>query len=458
MEDTIAAVVTAAGESSVGIIRLSGADALKIASNVYHGKADLINAPSHTIHYGHVYDPKNDKIIDEALFMLMRGPRSFTGEDVVEIQCHGGILVVRNVLQLVLANGARLAEQGEYSKRAFLNGRLDLAQAESIMDIVQARSDKGIDLALNQLNGNLSDMVRVLRQDLLELVAFIQADIDYPDDDIERLSLNEMEDRVEVIKTKIEKVLLTAKKGKMIKDGLKVVIAGQPNVGKSSLMNALLGTNRAIVTNIPGTTRDFIEEYLQIGGIPVKLIDTAGIRETDNIVEKIGVDKAHEFLESADLILYVLDGSQSLQEKDKNLLDNIADKQVIFLLNKQDLGISSQLKDELNIIKKENIVLEISAMEERGITELEQKIIDLCFAGDLTISNTVTVSNARHIQILEDCLNHFQGFLNGARLGLSVDFLVIDLQNAWEKLGKIIGDSVEEDLLNQIFSQFCLGK
>jgi len=458
MEDTIAAVVTAAGESSVGIIRLSGADALKIASNVYHGKADLINAPSHTIHYGHVYDPKNDKIIDEALFMLMRGPRSFTGEDVVEIQCHGGILVVRNVLQLVLANGARLAEQGEYSKRAFLNGRLDLAQAESIMDIVQARSDKGIDLALNQLNGNLSDMVRVLRQDLLELVAFIQADIDYPDDDIERLSLNEMEDRVEVIKTKIEKVLLTAKKGKMIKDGLKVVIAGQPNVGKSSLMNALLGTNRAIVTNIPGTTRDFIEEYLQIGGIPVKLIDTAGIRETDNIVEKIGVDKAHEFLESADLILYVLDGSQSLQEKDKNLLDNIADKQVIFLLNKQDLGISSQLKDELNIIKKENIVLEISAMEERGITELEQKIIDLCFAGDLTISNTVTVSNARHIQILEDCLNHFQGFLNGARLGLSVDFLVIDLQNAWEKLGKIIGESVEEDLLNQIFSQFCLGK
>ena len=458
MEDTIAAVVTAAGESSVGIIRLSGAEAVKIAESVYHGKADLINAPSHTIHYGHVYDSKQDKIIDEALFMLMRGPRSFTGEDVVEIQCHGGVLVVRNVLQLVLANGARLADQGEYSKRAFLNGRLDLAQAESIMDIVQARSDKGIDLALNQLSGRLSDTVRELRQDLLELVAFIQADIDYPDDDIERLTVTEMEDRVKSIQSRIERVLLTAKKGKMIKDGLKVVIAGQPNVGKSSLMNALLGTNRAIVTNIPGTTRDFIEEYVQIGGIPVKLIDTAGIRETDNIVEKIGVDKAHEFLESADLVLYVLDGSQSLQDEDRVLLADIMEKQVIFLLNKQDLGISAQLKEELNNLKNDNIILEISAMEETGISELEQKIIDLCFAGDLAINNNVTVTNARHIQILEDCLVHFQGFLNGAELGLSVDFLVIDLQNAWDKLGKIIGESVEEDLLNQIFSQFCLGK
>lgn len=458
MEDTIAAVVTAAGESSVGIIRLSGSDAVHLANSIYQGKADLTQVPSHTIHYGHIYDDKQQRVVDEALFMIMRAPRSFTGEDVVEIQCHGGIMVIRAVLELVLANGARLAEQGEYSKRAFLNGRLDLAQAESIMDIVQARSEKALDLALNQLNGRLSVMVKDLRADLLELIAFIQADIDYPDDDIERLTGEEQIDRIKCMENKIERVLSVAKKGKMIRDGLKVVILGQPNVGKSSLMNALLGQSRAIVTDIPGTTRDVIEEYIQLGGIPIRLADTAGIRATDNLVEKIGVDKAQEFGQAADLILYVIDGSQALQQEDRLLLQGLTEKPLIFLLNKQDLGIDPGLKQELMELRSDGAMLEISALEQTGIEALEQKIIDLCFAGDLTVSDVVTVTNARHIQILQESLGHLQGFLAGAALGLSADFLVIDLQSTWEKLGKIIGESVEDDLLDQIFSQFCLGK
>ena len=458
MEDTIAAVVTAAGESSVGIIRLSGADALKIASNVYHGKADLINAPSHTIHYGHVYDHKNDKIIDEALFMLMRGPRSFTGEDVVEIQCHGGILVVRNVLQLVLANGARLAEQGEYSKRAFLNGRLDLAQAESIMDIVQAKTERGVDLALSQLQGSLSGMVKELRADLLELVAFIQADIDYPDDDIERLTPEEYQSRVANLKEQIASVLQNAQKGKIIRDGLRVVIAGKPNVGKSSLLNALLGQERAIVTDIPGTTRDVIEEYINLNGIPLKIVDTAGIRETDNVVEQIGVDKAQQFVKHADLVLYVVDALQGLTEEDTQMLDEIKNQHVIYLMNKSDVGITDEARAAFADAIGGAPVLEISAREKLGLDQLEQRIMDLFFSGTLEVQNDIMVTNVRHIQILEESAAHMEGFLTGLMLGMSVDFLVIDLQNAWEKLGKITGETVEEDLLDQIFSKFCLGK
>ena len=300
-QDTITALVTAVGESSVGIIRISGPEATNIANKIYKGKTDFKTAESHTVHYGYVYDAKNDKKIDEAIFLLMRGPRSFTGEDVVEVQCHGGMVVLKQTLQLILSCGARLAEQGEFSKRAFLNGRLDLAQAESIMDIVQAKTERGVDLALSQLQGSLSGMVRELRADLLELVAFIQADIDYPDDDIERLTPEEYQSRVANLKDQIASVLQNAQKGKIIRDGLRVVIAGKPNVGKSSLLNALLGQERAIVTDIPGTTRDVIEEYINLNGIPLKIVDTAGIRETDNLVEQIGVDKAQQFVKNADM-------------------------------------------------------------------------------------------------------------------------------------------------------------
>ena len=457
-QDTIAALVTAVGESSVGIIRISGPEAVKIADKIYQGKSDLLSADTHTIHYGYVYDWRNDKKIDEALFMLMRGPRSFTGEDVVEVQCHGGMVVLKQVLQLILLSGARLAEQGEYSKRAFLNGRLDLAQAESIMDIVQAKTDKGVDLALSQLQGTLSGMVKTLRADLLELIAFIQADIDYPDDDIERLTAEEQQQRVINLKTQVANVLQNAQKGKMIRDGLKVVIAGKPNVGKSSLLNALLGQERAIVTDIPGTTRDVIEEYINLNGIPLKIVDTAGIRETDNVVEQIGVDRAQQFMKTADLVLYVVDAVQGLTEQDTLMMEDIQNQPVIYLLNKSDVGISDEIRAQLKEAIGEAPVLEISARDKIGLEQLEEKITDLFFAGTLEVSNDIMVTNVRHIQILEESMAHMDGFLNGIMLGLSVDFLVIDLQNAWEKLGKITGETVEEDLLDQIFSKFCLGK
>ena len=457
-QDTITALVTAVGESSVGIIRISGPEATSIANKICKGKTDFLTAESHTVHYGYVYDYKQDKKVDEAIFLLMRGPRSFTGEDVVEVQCHGGMVVLKQVLQLILLSGARLAEQGEFSKRAFLNGRLDLAQAESIMDIVQAKTERGVDLALSQLQGSLSGMVKELRADLLELVAFIQADIDYPDDDIERLTPDEFQSRVANLKEKIASVLENAQKGKMIRDGLRVVIAGKPNVGKSSLLNALLGHERAIVTDIPGTTRDVIEEYINLNGIPLKIVDTAGIRETDNVVEQIGVDKAQQFVKNADLVLYVVDAVQGLTDEDREMLAEIKNQHVIYLMNKSDVGITDEARVDFANAIGGAPVLEISAREKLGLDQLEQSIMDLFFSGTLEVQNDIMVTNVRHIQILEESAAHMEGFLTGLSLGMSVDFLVIDLQNAWEKLGKITGETVEEDLLDQIFSKFCLGK
>ena len=457
-QDTITALVTAVGESSVGIIRISGPEATAIANKIYKGKTDFLTAESHTVHYGYVYDYKQDKKVDEAIFLLMRGPRSFTGEDVVEVQCHGGMVVLKQVLQLILLSGARLAEQGEFSKRAFLNGRLDLAQAESIMDIVQAKTERGVDLALSQLQGSLSGMVKELRADLLELVAFIQADIDYPDDDIERLTPEEFQSRVANLKEQIASVLENAQKGKMIRDGLRVVIAGKPNVGKSSLLNALLGHERAIVTDIPGTTRDVIEEYINLNGIPLKIVDTAGIRETDNVVEQIGVDKAQQFVKNADLVLYVVDAVQGLTDEDREMLAEIKNQHVIYLMNKSDVGITDEARVDFANAIGGAPVLEISAREKLGLDQLEQSIMDLFFSGTLEVQNDIMVTNVRHIQILEESAAHMEGFLTGLSLGMSVDFLVIDLQNAWEKLGKITGETVEEDLLDQIFSKFCLGK
>ena len=456
-EDTIAALVTAIGESSVGIIRISGPEAIDIAEKLYEGKANLREVPTHTIQYGYVYDREKKKKIDEALFMIMKGPRSFTGEDVVEIQCHGGIVIMREVLQLVLSAGARIADPGEYSKRAFLNGKKDLAQAESIMDLVQAKTEKAVDLAMAQLQGGLSGQVQELRADLLELIAFIQADIDYPDDDIERLTTEQYQNRVENNILRVDKLLKNAEKGKMIRDGLRIVIAGKPNVGKSSLMNAMLGQERAIVTNIPGTTRDIIEEMISLNGIPIKLADTAGIRDTDDYVEQIGVDRAKQMMSQADLVLYVFDSTGEITDYDEEMLSNLEGKKVIYILNKMDL---EQEKNEkfMKFLEEKKNVISISAKEKKGLEQLEQMIMDLFWDGSMEVGDDVMVTNIRHIQILEQCRNHMKGFLTGMEMGLSVDFLVIDLQNSWEKLGSITGETIEDDLLDQIFSKFCLGK
>jgi len=455
-EETIAALVTAMGESSVGIIRISGPDALEIASRIYFGKANLKEVASHTIQYGYVYDEEKKKKLDEALFMIMRGPRSFTGEDVVEVQCHGGIVVMREVLCLILASGARMAEVGEFSKRAFLNGKKDLAQAESIMDLVQAKTERAVDLAMSQLQGGLSQQIQLLRADLLELIAFIQADIDYPDDDIERLDTFQYKKRVMQNLESMEKLLSNAEKGKMIRDGLRVVIAGKPNVGKSSLMNAMLGHERAIVTNIPGTTRDIIEEMISINGIPMKLADTAGIRDTDDYVEQIGVEKAKQMMQQADLVLYVFDSTKEATDYDRDMIASLGNKKVIYLLNKTDL--QGEIINLESVIPNNAKVISISAKEKDGIENLEKIIMDMFWDGSMEVENQVLVTNIRHIRILEECREHMKGFLNGLEMGLSVDFLVIDLQNSWEKLGSITGETIEDDLLDQIFSKFCLGK
>ncbi len=454
IEETIAAVVTAPGMGSVGIIRLSGPESVAIAEKVYGGRGRLAQAESHTIHYGKVVEPQTQKVVDEALFMLMRAPHSFTGEDVVEIQCHGGTVVMRRILQLLLDNGARLAEAGEYSKRAFLNGKRDLAQAEAIMDIVSAKTERGLEAALTQLSGGLSGEIKKARAVLLELIAFIQADIDYPDDDIERLTTEEQIERVEALSQKLEAILATAGRGKMLKDGIRTVIAGKPNVGKSSLLNALLGEKRAIVTDIPGTTRDVIEEYVDLEGVPLRIMDTAGIRETDNVVEQLGVDMARQFLQSADLVLYVFEPEQGLTAEDAAILAEAGEVPVIFLQNKvdwRDTAIDTDLLAGRPLVK-------LSALYGQGLGDLEKVILQLFFAGDIHADNEVLVTNVRHQHILKESLSHLQNFRRGAESGLTGDFLVIDLQSAWEKLGRITGETVEEDLLDQIFSQFCLGK
>lgn len=454
IEDTIAAVVTAPGMGSVGIIRLSGPESAAIADKVYRGRGQLGQAASHTIHYGRVVEPQSGKVVDEALFMLMRGPHSFTGEDVVEIQCHGGTVVMRRILQLLLDGGARLAEAGEYSKRAFLNGKRDLAQAEAIMDIVSAKTERGLDAALSQLSGGLSGEIKKARAVLLELIAFIQADIDYPDDDIERLTVEEQIKRVDLLCVHLETILATAGRGQMLKDGIRTVIAGKPNVGKSSLLNALLGAKRAIVTDIPGTTRDVIEEYVDLEGVPLRIMDTAGIRQTDNVVEQLGVDMARQFLQSADLVLYVFEPEEGLTAEDEAILAEAGDVPVIFLQNKVDLR---DTQADADVLAGRPLV-KLSALYGQGLDELVKVILQLFFDGDIRTDHEVLVTNVRHQTILKESLMHLKNFRMGAKSGLTGDFLVIDLQSAWEKLGAITGETVEDDLLDQIFSQFCLGK
>lgn len=454
--DTIAAISTPSGEGAISIVRLSGDQAVAIAEKVSTQSLDKV--PSHTIHYGHIIDPKSDKMLDEVMISVMREPRTFTREDVVEINCHGGIVVTNQVLQLLLRQGARLAEPGEFTKRAFLNGRVDLSQAEAVMDVIRAKTDKAMQMALTQLDGNLSHLIRSLRQEILETLAQVEVNIDYPEyDDVEELTTQLLLEKAELVKGQIHQLLRTAKQGKILREGLSTAIIGRPNVGKSSLLNHLLQEDKAIVTDIAGTTRDVIEEYVNVRGVPLKLIDTAGIRETEDVVEKIGVERSRKALAEADLILLVLNQNEALTEEDRRLLVATADLKRLILLNKVDLTANLKV-EELTDYVKPGELLSISVLESAGIDELERQIAALFFDGGTGEKDATYVSNNRHIALLEQAELALGEVVTGIEAGMPVDLVQIDMTRCWDLLGEVIGDSVQDELITQLFSQFCLGK
>lgn len=456
-EHTIAAIATPLGESGVAVIRVSGEDAIPIVQSIFRSKRKLTAAASHTVHYGHLYDPKSGQRLEEALVTVMRAPRSYTAEDVAEVSCHGGLVSVRRVLDVLLEQGARLAEPGEFTKRAFLNGRLDLTQAEAVMDLIRSKSDRAFSVALRQADGRLSDKVRSLRRELLETMAHIEVNIDYPEHDVEQLTNTFIKEKCLSALHSIDDMLRTAEQGKMLREGIETAIVGKPNVGKSSLLNALARENRAIVTDIPGTTRDVIEEYVTIGGIPLKLLDTAGIRETADIVEKIGVERSRSAIASADLILFVLDGTQPLSEEERMLLHSLDGRQVIAIVNKADLEAVVDMS-ELHRMLEEERVVRLSARNHTGLERLEQAIGDLFFRGTIESADLTYVSNARHIDLLKRAKDAVTEALDGVAARMPIDMIQIDIRTAWELLGEMIGDSVSESLIDHIFSQFCLGK
>ena len=457
METTIAAISTAMSASGIGIVRISGEDAMEVISRIYRskgGKKRIKEVPSHTIHYGYIYD--GEELIDEVLVMIMRAPRTFTGEDTVEIDCHGGVFAMKRVLETVLKNGAEIAGPGEFTKRAFLNGRMDLSQAEAVMDVIQAKNEYALRSSIDQLKGSVQKAICDIREKIIYHIAYIESALDDP----EHISLEgypqELLEVVDKEQLEIKKLLKSSSDGKMIQEGIQTVILGKPNAGKSSLLNLLLGENRAIVTDIAGTTRDILEEYITLHGITLKIVDTAGIRETEDIVEKIGVDRAREMAQKADLILYVVDSSVPLDSNDEEIMSMLNGKKAIILYNKTDLKAAIEI-DRLRE-KAGHPVIPISAKEETGITELEEKIKDMFFGGELSFNDEVYITNVRHKAALEEADKSLDLVRNSILGGLPEDFFSIDLMNAYENLGKILGESVGEDLVNEIFSKFCTGK
>lgn len=457
--DTIAAISTPPGEGGIGIVRISGDEAIEIADKLYSmGKKSLADQDTHTIHYGKVVNPKTGDIVDEVMVSVMRAPKTYTREDVVEINSHGGILVVNKVLQVVLNNGARLAEPGEFTKRAFLNGRIDLSQAEAVMDMIRAKTDRAMHVAVDQLDGQMARLIRDLRQKILDTLAQVEVNIDYPEyDDVEEMTSQLLEDKAREVKADIQKLLETAQQGKILREGLATAIIGRPNVGKSSLLNKLLRQDKAIVTDVAGTTRDVIEEYVNVKGVPLKLIDTAGIRETDDEVEKIGVDRSRQAIQQADLILLVFNQSEKLTAEDEALIEATKGQNRIILLNKTDLD--QQLNvDKLSQLIANDPIVSTSMMTQAGMDELQDKIAELFFSGQTGERDATYVSNTRHIALLEEAEDALSEVLNGIALDMPVDLVQIDMRRAWDLLGEITGDSVQDELITKLFSQFCLGK
>lgn len=459
IHDTIAAITTAMGAAGVGIIRISGSDAGEIADKVFRSKSGkkLKEKKNYTITYGHVIDEEG-KVVDEALALVMWSPQSFTGENVVELQCHGGMVLLRKVLELVIRAGARLAEPGEFSKRAFLNGKLDLSQAEAILDMINAMTEEGAKAAVSNLQGGLSNIIKDYRKQIMEIMAYLEADIDFPEEDFTRLAPSELVLRISKIGNGIHDLLQTFRSGRILREGLKTVLIGRPNVGKSSLLNAFLRAKRAIVTDIPGTTRDVIEEYYNLGGIPLVLMDTAGIRETEDVVEKIGMEKTREAVEEADLILYVLDIINGITEEDEAFVRRYPVDKIVILVNKIDLLEEESIDDKIRERLAPYSVHFVSAKEEIGIKELEEEIKSVFFQNGFDLSDRVYLNNVRHKEALEKAKRALDSARQGVEDNLPSDFISIDLRNSWEYLGEITGETLEEDLIDQIFSQFCLGK
>ncbi|WP_025436422.1 tRNA uridine-5-carboxymethylaminomethyl(34) synthesis GTPase MnmE [Peptoclostridium acidaminophilum] len=457
MDETIAAISSASGEGGIGIIRISGERAYDICKAIFvpaAGKAIEDYSPR-TMMYGHVQD--GDIALDEVLAVYMKAPHSYTKEDVVEINCHGGYISLRKILHLILKSGARLAEPGEFTKRAFLNGRLDLSQAEAVMDIIKAKTDSSHSIAQNQLEGGLSAKVRALKASVAAILAHVEVSIDFPEEDIEEITMGVLREKTEQLLEEMQELYKTAHTGKILRDGLSTVIAGKPNVGKSSLLNALIGESRAIVTNIPGTTRDVIEEYINIKGIPLRLVDTAGIRSTEDVVEKIGVEKTRQSIETADLVMLVLDASEKLSSEDIEILELLGDKKCIVIINKTDLAPALDEKEIASYVGGRSII-RISAAESTGIRELENEIAEMVYSGSVAYESSAIISNVRHKHAMEKAIGAAGECIKGIDSGMPLDFVEIDLKNVWDSLGEITGDTVSEDLLDVIFSQFCLGK
>lgn len=457
METTIAAISTAMSASGIGIVRISGEDAMNVIARIYrskNGRKNIKEVKTHTIHYGYIYD--GDETVDEVLVMVMRGPKTYTGEDTVEIDCHGGVYAMKRVLETVLKNGAQVAEPGEFTKRAFLNRRLDLSQAEAVMDVIQAKSEVALKSSVQQLKGSVLRAVKEIRGKLLHHIAYIETALDDPEHfDLEGYP-QELLEVAEEQKKKVQKLLSSADDGKMIQEGIRTVILGKPNAGKSSLLNFLVGEDRAIVTEIAGTTRDTLEEYISLHGISLRIIDTAGIRETEDVVEKIGVEKARQMAEKADLILYVVDSSQPLDENDQEIMELLRGRKSIVIYNKTDLASAvdmGSLKE-----KTGSQVIPVSVVEETGVEELEKAIREMFFQGEISFDDEVYITNARHKAALEEAEKSLEMVTESIEAGMPEDFFSIDLMGAYEALGRILGESLGEDLVNEIFSKFCVGK
>ncbi|WP_291569889.1 tRNA uridine-5-carboxymethylaminomethyl(34) synthesis GTPase MnmE [Clostridium sp. UBA4548] len=454
--DTIAAIATSLGEGGIAIIRVSGDKALSIVSKIFRGKNNksIEHIKTYTMRYGYIVDENNEHI-DEVIVSFMKGPRSFTAEDTIEINCHGGVVATNKILEQVIKNGARLAEPGEFTKRAFLNGRIDLSQAEAVIDIIRAKTDLSMKSALIQSEGGVSKEIRRLRETLLSTIAHIEATVDYPEDDLEEVTAEMAANQLSEIKSEIEELIHTSEEGKILREGLSTVIVGKPNVGKSSLLNALTKENRAIVTDVPGTTRDVIEEYINISGVPIKIIDTAGIRETEDVVEKIGVEKSKEKIDEADLILLILDTSRQLDEEDKEIMGYIKDKKYIVLLNKSDLD-GKINKEELSVLNPKYMI-NISAKTGEGIKEVKAAIKELFFKGEIN-ANNIIITNTRHKEALFRANESIASAIEVLNNTFAIDLASIDIRNAWSYLGEITGDSLEENIIDKIFKEFCLGK